>query len=1160
MTNILKINSSGASIASLFKRLSASRFSLILCFIVAIQTGGNNTVCAQAKISVSFSEVPIEQALDEIEKQSGYTFLYNDATINSKQKVTLHVKDKDLSLVLPELFSKQNVSYTISGKQIILSADTISQAPPTPFAPASKIKGTISDSNGEPLIGVSILVTGTTFGNVTDIDGNFELNLPDNARTLTVSYMGYATQTVPLAGASIPLNIVMYEDTKMITEVVVTAMGIERKAESLTYATHKISGKELTRAKDVNFINSLQGKSAGLTITPNTSSGAGGGSSKIILRGQSSILGNNQPLIVLDGVPLSNGMSSQTKEVVIGTSRDGGDLLSTINPDDVANISILKGPNAAALYGSAANNGVIIITTKGGQEGKIRVDISSNVTLETPLVYPRLQTEYANEIIGSEIMYNAWGDKIANLTDDQLATFPYLTRKPRNNVTDFFKTGQTYNNSVAISGGSSSSNTYFSYGNTIQKGLIDKNTFERHNVLFKENFHFLDDRATLTLSLNYIRQKTNNAPIIGMAKGSLPGLYRTPSAVDLRYFDQNRTHVAQADDPLVTMPDFGNRNLIGERVQTFPWLNHSWINNPYFMLDAIDDEMKKDRIMANATLKVIIMQGLNAQARFSMDKTNGESVSLEYASIRGDKNQTTTSAYWGANSSHQEVYSDYLLTYEKALNVVSMSATAGTSFKRIYDHDTYTAKYTDTTYVKPNIPWPIEGSNGTKNPERAGSILGANDSGNKLNWDAAVFATAQFGFWNTAYIDLSIRNDWAKAFQQFASKGHYKSFIYYSAGGNVLLKELLLKDLSSIDMVKLRGSYSVVGNSVPAKFYNAQFVDPLTGAVSARNAPFDDPKPETTSAVEFGLDGAFLNYKLDFDLTLYQSIMSNQYLEISTSSGQLKPINSGRVRNRGIEFSSNYRMRFNADFRWITGINLAYNTNKILKTYTPKDGNSVDITIGANSLSMQSKFIEGGAYGDLYGKDFTYENGKIKLVNGKPQISQEYTRFLGNTTAKVTYGWNNTFSYKDLSLYVLLDGKIGGKVISLTESELDRYGLSLASADARKTNGGKVTLPDGQEVTARDYYEALGAEQFDCIYDASNIRLREVSLGYTLYDVFGPSRNLTISLIGRNLGFIFKKSPVDPDVSATAGNTFNGIEMYGLPTTRSFGLNIKLSL
>lgn len=1146
----------------LFKK--GFNFYLLLSFLLFCSS---SLLYAQGvKLTIDFKNAKVEHVLDYIEQHTDYVFLYNDQVVPHDLKITIQEKEQSLFKVLSHIFVKTPISYTVKNKQIILSKKVETHKKDN--LPIT-IKGTIVDSSKIPLIGVNVLVKGSTIGCVTDIDGHFTLQIPKEKSRLVIRYMGYKTIEMNTPESKQPLNITMYEDTEVLDEVVITAMGIERKAKSLTYATQQVNNKELTRSKSVNFINSLQGKTAGMTITPNVS-GAGGGSSKIVLRGQSSILGNNQPLIVLDGIPLSSGMAGQTNNILNGASRDGGDLLSTINPDDIASMNILKGPNAAALYGSAANNGVIIITTKGGREGKIRVDVSSSTVFSTPNQYPKQQTVFAPEIMGSSIEYNAWGNKIADLTDDQLALYPFITRSPRDNVKDFFGIGQTYNNSISISGGSSKMSTYFSYANTTQQGLISNNKFYRHNFSFKQSYHALDDKLQIDLSINYISQKTSNSPIIGKAKGVMPGLYRTPLAVDMRYFDQNRTIICDKYNNLATMQN-GNKHLIGVPVQNFPWLNQVWINNPYFMLDAIRDIQYKERTMLSSTIQYKINKDFSVKSRLSYDKVSDEGTSVEKSSIRRDKDQTTSAIYWGARSKRYELYGDALLSYSKKVSErVAVNATVGASTKRIKNRGLWVAKYNDTTYVAPNYAWPIAGANGSQYSGDRGR-LDANDTDTQKNWESAVFATAQVGLDDKVFVDVSFRNDWSKAFQQFAKKNEYKSFAYYSVGMNALLNEIFV--LPKVNELKVRASYSVVGNSVPNTLFAAQSYNPLNGHISSRKMNFDDPKPETTESIELGIDGRFLNNKLNCDLTFYQAVMKNQFMYISSASGVQKPVNSGKVRNRGIELSASYTFDFNRNFSWTAGFNMAYNDNEILRTYVAADGTPVEIQVGPKSLGIQSKYLEGGSYGDLYAKSFKWKDGKIMLtgVNNKattdeekykdarPQLGNEYDRYIGNATAKYTYGWNNTINYKDFSLYFLIDGKIGGRVLSLTQAEMDQYGLSQRTADARLKNDGWVVLPDGQKVTARNYYETIGGEQYDCAYDATNARLREISLGYTFRNFFGISKNLSLSLVGRNLFFLYKKAPVDPDISVSAANGMSGIESFSLPTTRSYGLNIKLT-
>ena len=426
------------------------------------------------------------------------------------------------------------------------------------------IKGVVSDVSGEPLIGVSVLVKGTSIGASTNIDGVYSVEVPNNNAVLEFSYVGYQKATLSLANAS-SYDVVMNEETRVLQEVVVTAMGLSRESKTLTYATQTIKNEEVTRIKDNNFINSLQGKSAGLTIVPNNS-GAGGGASKIVLRGSTSILGTNQPLIVVDGVPMQDGMGTQaTDGMILGGGRSGDDLLSTINPEDIDNMTILKGPNAAALYGSAANNGVIVITTKSGASGSVKVNVSSTTSIETIAMYPRTQQIYG--ISGGD-QWSAWGPKIGTRSADEVASAPYLMNSARNAVKDFFNKGVTTTNGVTLSGGTENFRTYFSYNNTYQTGLIPNNKFTRNNVMFKESFSLFDKRININTSLNWIHQKTDNAPVVGKALSALYALYRTPADIDMRYFKHNYKHLGTVADNIVSDPEKGNPKLIGQPVQT----------------------------------------------------------------------------------------------------------------------------------------------------------------------------------------------------------------------------------------------------------------------------------------------------------------------------------------------------------------------------------------------------------------------------------------------------------------------------------------------------------------------------------------------------------------------------------------------------------------
>ena len=1040
-----------------------------------------------------------------------------------------------------------------------VSAETVSGT--TEFAVQQQnertITGVVKDKSGEPLIGVNVVLKGTATGTITGLDGDFMLQVPSSG-VLEISYIGYKTVEVKLTSSN-TYEVVLREDTEVLSEVVVTAMGIERKASSLTYATQTVKNTELTRARDVNFVNALQGKSAGLTITPN-SSGAGGGASKILLRGQSSMIGNNQPLIVLDGVPLANGMQSQVGagSLEFGGARDGGDILSTINPDDVASMTILKGANAAALYGSAANNGVIVITTKGGRQGNLRVDVSSNSTFERVIMLPELQTTYGGTINGyNGVSYDGWGPALSSITADQMSRYPYLTNDSGyDKLKDFYGTGMTFTNSVALSGGTEKMSTYFSYANTTQRGVFEQNKFKRHNIMFKQTYNLFNNKLHLDFSLNYINQRLNNRPSVGKAFSPIFGMYRTPANIDMRYFKNNYSHTGTLDDEMVSNINVGNRHLISEPIQTWEWYDQ-YVNNPYWILNMLNNETITNRLLSSFTAKYDIIDGLSAQARLSVEQNFIESSDSKYATTNRDARIKSGISCVG-NSWNRNIFSDYLLTYNKRfLDKIDFNVTAGASLRRVKSGSVSTYNEMDTAAIYPNIFLPQNDK--ARTDSKSGTTTQTWDN----NWETAIFATTQIGFWDYAYIDASFRTDWSKAFQQFADDGKYKSFSYWSLGANVLLKDLIAKHNDKVNNLKLRASYSVVGNSIPNVVYAAQTLDFSSGALSAKAAPFRNPKPETTTSYEVGFDGAFFNNAFDFDVTFYNTVLDNQVMQISTSSGQSQYVNSGKVRNRGIEVTANYNWRINNDWSWYTGVTFAYNKNKILETYTPEGSNvpnPIELDI---SNRFRIKFVEGGSYGDIYMNEIMRDENGNMLVdqNGNPRMTSDYSKKVGNNTANTTFGWHNTFTWKNLSLYVLLDGKIGGKVVSMTEAELDAYGLSQRTADARTNNPEGLTgINNGRMINVpwQNYYTTIGTSMTeDYVYDATNIRVREISLGYTFRDLFGPSKSLSVSVIARNLGFIYKNSPVDPDISVTAANALSGIDIYSLPTTRSFGINLK---
>ena len=1082
------------------------------------------------------------------------------------------------------------------------------------------VHGTVTDGTGEPLIGVSVVVKNAKgLGVVTDIDGNYKINVSDKNAVLVFSYIGYTPQEVTVGGRS-AVNVVMKDESSVLKEVVVTAMGIKRKESSLTYATQQVKASDLNRVQDPNVANSLEGKVSGVTITP--SAGGAGGASKIILRGNKSILGSSTPLIVVDGVPMSNSTRNQiTDAASIGYNgqSEGSDPLSMINPDDIESINVLKGANAAALYGSAAANGVLMITTKKGREGRLSVNVSSNVTFDNPLTTPKIQNVYGAALNDeAHTMSNySWGDRIDSRSSDQLlfevpmssegnyagqTNTVHLRNVAKNDLDDFYRTGVTTNNSVALSGGTDKMDTYFSYGNSHAKGMLERNSYNRHTFSFRQNFKFWN-RLGINVSMNYIQAKTKNRPGGGTALNPIFHMYTMPRNVDIDYYRNNYAVDGKwiSNNNKIYNKQKGGYTWVNEKVNLSgirqEWaMQESQQNNPYWLLKQNNSVTKDDRFFGNITANLDIYDGLSFQARIGLDFTKSESESKRYATTWLPAGMEDRGHYWWSYGRTTEIYTDYMLNYNKTFGDWDVSATAGWvghTTKGTTNSVDASATYVDPSgqMISTEVNWfsPSAGSNG-------------NGLSTSSNWDKGAVFTAQVGWKEMIYIDGSYRQDWYRAFRQFKDKGTPESYGYFGFGANAIISSLA-KLPEWFSYMKYRISYSEVGNSLPNIVYQQASKNYRTGAITVPQwADFSDPRPEKTASFETGVEMLFLNNCLSLDLTYYNTTMSNLYLVGSNAKGKSIPMNSGKVRNQGVEATIGYDFKFGRDFRWKTSYNISYNNNKILKTaYDPETGK--ENTIATDFGGVRVLYNEGGSIGDMYVTELrrytAEEEGTVigTQSNGEPLLAKEgwykltsdggvqaytesdkkYSKYVGNMNANWQMGWTNTFSYKDFTLSFLINGRIGGKVLSLTESYLDARGLSQRSADARlaaeannivATECGNVpgmVLDDGSNriVPIEAYYKSIGGTSPNAVdnylYSGTNFRLRELSFGYTFRDLFGQNKNLTLSFIGRNLFFFYKDAPTDPDVSLSTSTGLGAYEIFNMPSSRSFGFSLNVN-
>ena len=1088
------------------------------------------------------------------------------------------------------------------------------------------LKGRVIDATGEPAVGAYVIVVGTSTGTTTELNGSFTLKNVKPGASIKVSLIGYKSQTVKWDGSS-ELNFTLEEETSNLNEVVVTAMGITRKASSLTYSTQMLRSDELMKVQDPNLVNSIEGKISGVTITP--SAGGAGGASKITLRGNKSIQGNNAPLIVVDGVPMTNnvrGQANQAYNLTYSSVAEGSDPLSMINPDDIESMNILKGANAAALYGSAAANGVVMITTKKGKEGKLDVNFTSNVTFENPLLTPKLQNAYGAEVTSGGLTLDSWGTKLpgGGAYTASVNAAPtiggtrniHLRNSANDDIANFFRTGLTANNSVSLSGGTEKIKTYFSVANSHSNGMLESNNYNRNTLSFRQSYNFWN-RVNIDVNANYVQTKTNNRIGGGTVGNPLYDLYTMPRNVDLAYY---RNHVStlgnwqsaersyfKADPVTGAYTETSGRSQLSGPLQEWAFQTAEK-NNPYWLLNKNNSVSQDDRFYGNLQGRFDIYDGLAFQARVSIDHSRYSAEGKTYATTWGPQAMNDFGTYYLSNNRTNEIYTDYLLSYNKQIQDWSVSTTAGWVGHVIESTNvnTYTNASFDTSqsYILKELPTVIN----RFDPSSGGA--GGTTKNTSSNWDKAALFTAQVGWKDMVYVDGSYRRDWYRTFRQFSALGTPDNYGYFGFGANAILSSLFnWKD----EYVKYRVSYSEVGNSIPNVLFNSVTIDPRTGAASVLGYNNFWPIPEKTRSFETGVETQFFNNRLNVDLTYYNAAMHNSYLTIAASNGKSQPVNSGIIRNQGIEATVGYDWNnLIPGLRWKTSVNVSYNHNRVEKTYV-EDGHNKEMALTVAGGKVQVNYKVGRPYGEMYVNDYTrwrddvyrdengglnsegrgklihkagdiYINdqgqpsfdGKKRYVNsaGNVRVDKGGERFglnVGNMNSNVQLSWSNTFFYKNFSLYFLVNGRIGGKVVSLTEGYLDRLGVSERTGEARRhaeatglkaANGSwGLAINEGRDiVNGRKYYEAVGSSSaIDYIYDATNFRLRELSLGYNWRNLLGEGKNLSVSVIARNLFFIYKKAPVDPDISLSTANGLGGFEIFNLPSARSFGVNVKLN-
>lgn len=1089
-------------------------------------------------VTLNVADATLEQVMEEIENQTNYLFVY-DKNVDVTRKVTLNAEQMPLKALLDQLFKSTNIIYAVENTSIVLSTVSEEKAP----KPGS-LSGVVVDASGLPVIGAAVVVKGTTIGASTGVDGSFTLQVPPSAISdaiLTVNYLGYEPIEIAV-GARTNFDITLTESSVKMDDVVVTALGIKRSEKALSYNAQKVSADDILAVKDVNFINALSGKVAGVTI--NASSAGVGGASKVVMRGPKSINQSSNALYVINGIPMYNFSKEGGQEF---QSSGATEAIADINPEDIESMTVLTGAAAAALYGSEAANGAIIVNTKQGKEGRTEISVTSNTEILSPFVMPKFQNRY-----GTSDNTMSWGLRLNEAS--------YMGYSPRE---DYFQTGVVGTETVSLSTGNDRNQTYLSVSAVNSKGIIPNNSYARYNFTFRNTTHFFKDKVKLDMGGSYILQKDRNMVNQGVYMNPLTSAYLFPRGndwADIEMFERW--------DP--------KRKIA---TQYWPSGEGTYVmQNPYWVNHRNLRENDKDRYMLNAALTYNVTDYLTLSGRLQLDNTINDFTDKRYASTNLLHTEGSDNGYYGVErTKDRQVYGDVLASFTKRYGDFSVQANAGASF---------TDLKSDAMRVEGPIAYGLligydEKQNPIYEPNNIPNIFNIQQLSNsktmrkQSGWreqTQSVFFSGELGYKDTYFLTVTGRNDWPS--QLAGPNSVSKSFFYPSVGASVVLSQIISMP-ENFSYLKLRSSYASVGNAFQRHLAYPTYE--WTGSIwgDKNSNPMYNLKPERTKSWEVGLTARFLKH-FNLDLTYYSTQTTNQtFNPISSVTSGYKNIyiQTGNVRNRGVEMLLGYNNSWR-DFSWNTDYTLSINRNKILElannVVNPVDGSIISLShLDVGGLG-QTRFIlrEGGTLGDLYsradlirdsnGDIYVDETGKIQVEAGITDINK-YIK-LGSVNPKANMAWRNDFKWRNLNFGFMLSARLGGVVFSRTQAALDYYGVSEASAAARDAGG--VIINGSDVVDAQKWYTTIGNQdgipQYYA-YSATNIRLQEASLGYTIpRKKLANLMEITVSLVGRNLWMIYNKAPFDPEAVATTGNYYQGIDYFMMPSTRNIGFNVRL--
>ena len=1129
------------------KILRIMKLTVILLF-GSLMAMSASTYSQNTKLNLSAKNSSLIDIFRQIEDQSEFYFYFNKEEVKSKELVSVDLKETLVTDILDQVLSKTGLEYKIIDRYVVVKQ--IGAADPAiTMQQVRKITGKVTDARGTAIPGVSVVLKGTTTGVTTNNDGNYSLTAAAGGNVLVFSFVGMLSQEVAI-GNKTTIDVVLSEEILGVDEVVVTALGIKKEAKRLGYSTGTVTKELITNNRTVNVGNSLQGKVAGLNVSP--PAGGPGGSSKIRIRGQSSFGGNNSPLIIVNGVPINNsgisagGSSGNGTGNPTGGSSDQGDGLQSINQDDIESMTVLKGAAAAALYGFRAKDGAIIITTKSGT-GKqgIGVEITSNFLADKALDYTDFQYEYGQGEFGKRPTTVAeaqssgvfsFGEKFDAKPGPQFdgSTQPYSPNK--NRIKDFYRTGISTTNTVALTGNSDKGNFRISFANTDANAIVPNSDYHKKILNFGLTYKFTPKFST-QLNFNYSNEFNHNPPQIGLQDmNANTTIYTMANSIAVGWLEKTYKDANGNEQPLSR---FTNRN------------------NPYWVAYQRFENVKRDRLFGNASLRYQLLDWLYVQGRVGQDYFTRP---YNYDRPTGTRSIGAVSSgfngyYYQDASTFRERNLDFLIGANKTFGDFGIDLTAGgNQMQQTYDDlgASVTNFYVRDLYTI--------GNGQIKNPFY-------NYSKKRVN---SLYGSAEFSYKDYLYLNATARNDW---FSTLNPKSN--NYLYPSASMSFIFSQAFKSLPAWLNFGKIRASYAEVGgdtdpysNNLYYSVNSNQFNGNALGSISGAVSPNPNLRPLKVKEAELGLELRTFNSRISLDVAVYKKSTVDEILnvDISNTSGfsQTK-VNVGQLENKGIEFLLTLVPVKTKTFTWETTFNTSYNESKVVALANGQQR----FDVGTGEFFGFVSHEVGMPLASLRGFDYKRDaNGKVITVGGLFQ--QGNIKTFGSAIPKWVGGWLNTINYKSFRIFTQVDYKAGFKIMSNSNLNFIREGLTKSSLVGRE--GGVLFegvnadgTPNTTKVEAQQFYTQYRSTGIATpfIYDGSFIRWRSLSVGYDLTRFLTKTfiKGCTVSAVCNNVLMITKHiDNLDPEAQVSASDNLQGIETHTLPTTRSFGFNINVKL